>query len=1290
MKKCMHVLIGLTAALLFAAAMSSCKGAVSQTDAAASAATSAQDKAAVAKAKAKLEIGYRSGDSKESVTQRLTLPQTVDGCPGITVTWASSEPKAVASDGTVTRSHADKKVTLTATLKKNAEADKKAFTVTVLKTNAAVQEAEKAKEKLEISYVSGDSKDAVTQDLTLPVTVSGFTGVSVTWQSDNPDILKNDGTVTRPDLDTTVTLTATLEKNGEKTKKTFTVTVKGTAAEWIEEKLKHAGVQPLVISGTAAEVTLSGSEEVTWTSNQPAVIDVQGKHDGPCAVTKPTGTASVSVILTATVTKAGLKKEKSFTVVVYPENSILDIDKLLTAIALPAETETDIPLPKTIDGIAETSITWQSDKADVLSIDKSDGKVTGKITRKEQDETVGLTATLSYKGAERQKTFTVTVRRDYDKAAVKNAFEKLGIGYTSGNSESSVTENLELLENIAGVSITWKSDRPETVKDDGTVIRPAETDIQVTLTATLTKGQATKQKTFTVTVLRDQDKLDVKTAYDKLEIGYKTGDKPDKVTQNLTLPKTVAEAAGVSITWKSDKPETVKDDGTVIRPAETDIQVTLTATLTKGKAAEQKAFTVTVLHDQDKLDVKTAYNKLEIGYETGDSKDAVRHKLTLSKTVAEAAGVAVTWKSNKPETVKDDGTVIRPAEADIQVTLTATLTKGQATKQKTFTVTVLRDQDIADLESALNKLKIGYKYQGDSECWVRGDLMLPDKVDGFTGVAVTWESNNTDIIKNDGKVTRPDLDTKVTLTATLKKNKAEIKKPFTVMVVGIAGAQVDQAFRAATVTPLAIQKSQYQITLSGSSEPTLSALLTWTSSHPDVIGVKGKPSGTYPVTPPAEKTIVTLTAKAEKAGIAKEKNFTVTVFPENSNPSLDEWFDAAIPKEVTTDIDLPANYDGTSATAITWTSGNEQAIRIEESPHKAVIMRELRDVPVTLTAKLTYNGETAEKKFTVTVKRVTKITHRGPSREGELLTAYTFTDAAIMYEWDSKVDKADLTYKRGAYYAFSDLNLSNHTFTARKTHKRINDGRWVEIGSAAYRQDYMGIIEAFKQLAQLTKKDSISLQDLKAAVSLAGFTFSEDKEKLFYGLQNTMGLVTGEYDAFVTLSPQAQTEMIKEQIDTYRKFMAVGYNLAETASWDEVLPAWKGGLENEMLRTEAKDTLSFKYRYTLTRTPGTDTYTFKASALYDSTKTWFNQCGKYKSDDDKIKLAVDNGYDSFGYNGESYKIKLNAEGTHLEGKAYSSGQTVTAAISDNRNGTISVTVEGVPYVLSFSSYQISD
>ena len=1280
----MHVLIGLTAALLFAAAMSSCKGAISQTDAAASADTSAQDKAAVAKAKAKLEIGYRSGDSKESVTQRLTLPQTVDGCPGITVTWESSEPKAVASDGTVTRSHADKKVTLTATLKKNAEADKKAFTVTVLKTNAAVQEAEKAKEKLEISYVSGDSKDAVTQDLTLPATVSGFTGVSVTWQSDNPDILKNDGTVTRPDLDTTVTLTATLEKNGEKTKKTFTVTVKGTAAEWIEEKLKNAGVQPLVISGTAAEVTLSGSEEVTWTSNQPAVIDVQGKHEGTCAVTKPTGTASVSVILTATVTKAGLKKEKSFTVVVYPENSTLDIDKLLTAIALPAETETDIPLPKTIDGIAETSITWQSDKADVLSIDISGGKVTGKVTRKEQDETVGLTATLSYKGAERQKTFTVTVRRDYDKAAVKNAFEKLGIGYTSGNSESSVTENLELPETIAGVSITWKSDKPETVKDDGTVIRPVEADIQVTLTATLTKGQATKQKVFTVTVLHDQDKLDVKTAYNKLEIGYKTGDKSDKVTQNLTLPKTVAEAAGVSITWKSNKPETVKDDGTVIRPAETDIQVTLTATLTKGKAAEQKVFTVTVLHDQDKLDVKTAYNKLEIGYETGDSKDAVRHKLTLPKTVAEAAGVSITWKSDKPETVKDDGTVIRPAETDIQVTLTATLTKGKAAEQKAFTVTVLRDQDIADLESALKKLKIGYKYQWDRESCVMGDLMLPDKVDGFTGVAVTWESNNTDIIKNDGKVTRPDLDTKVTLTATLKKNKAEIKKPFTVRVVGIAGEQVDQAFRAATVTPLVIQKSHslYQITLSGSSEPTLSALLTWTSSHPAVIGVKGKPSGTYPVTPPAEKTIVTLTAKAEKAGIAKEKNFTVTVFPENSNPSLDEWFDAAIPKEVTTDIDLPANYDGTSATAITWTSSNDAALKVQGS--KGCIMPDLVDQPVILTAKLTYNSQVIEKPISITVKRLTRMENSFTNGDGHFISdIIDFTDNEITITKEIQDGNTGEPKKSGARFSYTDLDIPHKRFKAKGTHLLSNNGTWVAIGSAEHRQVLGARQEEggpYRKFEKLFNRPRITLRDFDGLFSRP----QESEQKLFDIMHEWHPLSVSSYNAFKKLSETEQTGVLKKWIDGVRKEQALVDSLPETASWEDI---FRKALDDWFNQEKQKASPKI-YEYKIEGSNGS--YRFEAYTFYEKGKKWFEH-GHYAGNDNGKAIWFENHGLKFFYDKKLYLGKLNSDGTQFTGtgkKADGSSESITVTITDNQNGTISIQVNGNTHILNFQGNRL--
>lgn len=92
--------------------------------------------------------------------------------------------------------------------------------------------------------------------------------------------------------------------------------------------------------------------------------------------------------------------------------------------------------------------------------------------------------------------------RDYDKAAVKNAFEKLNIGYTGGNSESAVTENLELPETIDGIAVTWKSDKQETVKNDGTVIRPTDADIQVTLTAKLIYNSQSIKKDIPITVKR--------------------------------------------------------------------------------------------------------------------------------------------------------------------------------------------------------------------------------------------------------------------------------------------------------------------------------------------------------------------------------------------------------------------------------------------------------------------------------------------------------------------------------------------------------------------------------------------------------------------------------------------------------------------------------------------------------------------------------------------------------------------------------------------------------------------
>jgi len=62
-----------------------------------------------------------------------------------------------------------------------------------------------------------------------------------------------------------------------------------------------------------------------------------------------------------------------------------------------------------------------------------------------------------------------------------------------------------------------------------------------------------------------------------------------------------------------------------------------------------------------------------------------------------------------------------------------------------------------------------------------GELTLPTA--GANSVTVSWSSSNTNIIANDGKVTRPEADTEVTLTATLTRGNDSITKTYTTTVL---------------------------------------------------------------------------------------------------------------------------------------------------------------------------------------------------------------------------------------------------------------------------------------------------------------------------------------------------------------------------------------------------------------------------------------------------------------------------------------------------------------------------
>lgn len=180
----------------------------------------------------------------------------------------------------------------------------------------------------------------------------------------------------------------------------------------------------------------------------------------------------------------------------------------------------------------------------------------------------------------------------------------------------------------------------------------------------------------------------------------------DEVTTDLTLPAktniTVEDATKeAEITgWKSSNTKVITDDGKVTRQVK-DLDVTMTASVTlngrtvdkdlkftvKGDATDEQI----VAWDADLLDIPTA--------------DAVRGNITLPDTGD--MNSTITWESSDENVIRTTangnilpGQVIRQKE-DTKVTLTATLTKGEASTTKEFDCTVIKEAEDVELTDYL-------------------------------------------------------------------------------------------------------------------------------------------------------------------------------------------------------------------------------------------------------------------------------------------------------------------------------------------------------------------------------------------------------------------------------------------------------------------------------------------------------------------------------------------------------------------------------------------------------------
>lgn len=149
-------------------------------------------------------------------------------------------------------------------------------------------------------------------DLELPNTgSSGFS--TITWKSGNPKVISHDGTVTRPETDTNVTLTATIKAGNATDTREFTVTVLKADPQ---EDLKLYAEQLTLNAGYISEdITLpvsSGEAKVDWSSSAPGVISQYG------VVTRPNTNTEVTLTATLSLDDAD-DVEKKFNVIVLAE-----------------------------------------------------------------------------------------------------------------------------------------------------------------------------------------------------------------------------------------------------------------------------------------------------------------------------------------------------------------------------------------------------------------------------------------------------------------------------------------------------------------------------------------------------------------------------------------------------------------------------------------------------------------------------------------------------------------------------------------------------------------------------------------------------------------------------------------------------------------------------------------------------------------------------------------------------------------------------------------------------------
>jgi outer membrane protein assembly factor BamB len=427
---------------------------------------------------------------------------------------------------------------------------------------------------------------------------------------------------------------------------------------------------------------------------------------------------------------------------------------------------------------------------------------------------------------------------------------ELAIIYSIGDSDTSVTKDITLVVSSArGSTISWASSDTTTISSTGKVTRPGSStgNKVVTLTATISKGNAVQTKQFVITVKE----------FPTLTISPFGG--TYQGAQTLTI--TSSDQGKIYYTLDGSTPTTMSALYT------SPITITSSKTIkyffvdAAGNATSIGSQSYIILYNSD---VTADKNALQIGFSTGDSAASVTQDITLG--VSGENGSTITWTSSNTTTVSTAGVITRPAagSGDKVVTLTATIRKGSSIQTKQFVVTVKQLTDTIAPTVTINP--VGGMYQGAQL------VTITSSEPGNIYYTVNGSTPTTFSSVYNGPIT-------ISYTKTLKYfaidsvgNKSAIgTQTYTILYDDDVNADTNvlEIKYAAGESANSVTKN-VTLSLSGGNGSTIS----WASSDTSIVSANGMV--TRPTSGSGDKAI-TLTATISKGGSVQTKQFVITV-----------------------------------------------------------------------------------------------------------------------------------------------------------------------------------------------------------------------------------------------------------------------------------------------------------------------------------------------------------------------------------------------------------------------------